>query len=104
MAVDPRQIPLLRPAAVSVHDDAEVTRQTAGGHRCGCPIDLVGSMKAMGIFSRLGTLIKSKINDLITKDEDPEKMLYQVLLEMQQQMVEAKKAVVIDVVDVKTVQ
>ena len=50
-------------------------------------------MEAMGIFSRLGTLIKSNINDLITKAEDPEKMLSQVLLEMQQQLVEAKKAV-----------
>ena len=35
-------------------------------------------MEAMGIFSRLGTLIKSNINDLITKAEDPEKMLTQV--------------------------
>ena len=51
----------------------------------------------MGIFSRLGTLIKSNINDLITKAEDPEKMLSQVLLEMQQQLVEAKKAVAIAV-------
>src|SRR5262245_18924184 len=104
MAVDPRQIPLLRPAAVSVHDDAEVARQTAGGHRCGCPIDLVGSMKAMGIFSRLGTLIKSNINDLITKAEDPEKMLSQVLLEMQQQLMEAKKAVAIAIADEKKLQ
>ena len=29
----------------------------------------------MGIFSRLGTLIKSNINDMISKAEDPEKML-----------------------------
>ena len=43
----------------------------------------------MGIFARLGTLIKSNINDLITKAEDPEKMLAQVLLEMQQQLVDA---------------
>ena len=33
----------------------------------------------MGIFSRLGTLIKSNLNDLISKAEDPEKMLNQVL-------------------------
>ena len=55
----------------------------------------------MGIFSRLGTLIKSNINDLITKAEDPEKMLSQVLLEMQQQLVEAKKAVAIAIADEK---
>ncbi len=55
----------------------------------------------MGIFSRLGTLIKSNLNDLISKAEDPEKMLTQVLLEMQQQLVEAKKAVAIAIADEK---
>ncbi|MDB4956264.1 MAG: phage shock protein PspA [Myxococcales bacterium] len=58
----------------------------------------------MGIFSRLGTLIKSNLNDLITKAEDPEKMLTQVLLEMQQQLVEAKKAVAIAIADEKKLQ
>jgi phage shock protein A len=58
----------------------------------------------MGIFSRLGTLIKSNINDLITKAEDPEKMLSQVLLEMQQQLVEAKKAVAVAIADEKKLQ
>src|SRR6188768_1019686 len=101
MTLETRFIPKLRPASVAVHDDAHVSGQTAGCHRCGCPIDLVGSMKAMGIFSRLGTLIKSNINDLITKAEDPEKMLSQVLLEMQQQLVEAKKAVAIAIADEK---
>jgi len=61
-------------------------------------------MEAMGIFSRLGTLIKSNINDLITKAEDPEKMLTQVLLEMQQQLVEAKKAVAVAIADEKKLQ
>jgi phage shock protein A len=55
----------------------------------------------MGIFSRLGTLIKSNINDLITKAEDPEKMLNQVLLEMQQQLVDAKKSVAVAIADEK---
>jgi phage shock protein A len=67
-------------------------------------MDLVRSKDAMGIFSRLGTLIKSNINDLITKAEDPEKMLSQVLLEMQQQLVEAKKAVAIAIADEKKLQ
>ena len=58
----------------------------------------------MGIFSRLGTLIKSNINDLITKAEDPEKMLTQVLLEMQQQLMEAKKAVAVAIADEKKLQ
>jgi len=55
----------------------------------------------MGIFSRLGTLIKSNLNDLISKAEDPEKMLNQVLLEMQQQLVDAKKAVAVAIADEK---
>jgi phage shock protein A len=58
----------------------------------------------MGIFSRLGTLIKSNINDLISRAEDPEKMLNQVLLEMQQQLVEAKKAVAVAIADEKRLQ
>jgi phage shock protein A len=58
----------------------------------------------MGIFSRLGTLIKSNINDLITKAEDPEKMLTQVLSEMQAQLIEAKKAVAVAIADEKKLQ
>src|SRR5512142_651121 len=58
----------------------------------------------MGIFSRLGTLIKSNLNDLISKAEDPEKMLNQVLLEMQQQLVEAKKQVAMAIADEKRLQ
>jgi phage shock protein A len=58
----------------------------------------------MGIFSRLGTLIKSNINDLISKAEDPEKMLGQVLMEMQTQLVEAKKAVAVAIAVEKKLQ
>ena len=58
----------------------------------------------MGIFARLGTLLKSNINDLISKAEDPEKMLGQVLLEMQQQLVEAKKQVAMSIADEKRLQ
>ncbi len=55
----------------------------------------------MGIFARLGTLIKSNINDLISRAENPEKMLNQVLLDMQQQLVDAKKAVAVAIADEK---
>lgn len=58
----------------------------------------------MGIFARLGTLIKSNINDLISRAENPEKMLNQVLLDMQQQLVEAKKAVAVAIADEKKLQ
>lgn len=58
----------------------------------------------MGIFARLGSLIKSNINDLISRAENPEKMLNQVLLDMQQQLVEAKKAVAVAIADEKKLQ
>jgi phage shock protein A len=55
----------------------------------------------MGLFSRLGTLIKSNINDMISKAEDPEKMLNQVLVDMKQQLIEAKKQVAVSIADEK---
>jgi phage shock protein A len=58
----------------------------------------------MGIFSRLGSLIKSNINDLISRAEDPEKMLNQVLLDMQSSLVEAKKQVAVAIADEKRLQ
>ena len=55
----------------------------------------------MGIFSRLGQLIKSNINDLISRSEDPEKMLNQVIIEMNNQLVEARKQVAVAIADEK---
>lgn len=55
----------------------------------------------MGIFSRLAQLIKSNLNDLISRSEDPEKMLNQVVLEMNNQLVEAKKQVATSIADEK---
>ena len=58
----------------------------------------------MAIFSRIGTLLKSNVNDAISKAEDPEKMLNQMLLDMQGQMVEAKKQVAVAIADEKRLQ
>jgi phage shock protein A len=44
----------------------------------------------MGIFSRIATLIKSNLNDLISRSEDPEKMLNQIVVDMNEQLVEAR--------------
>ena len=40
----------------------------------------------MGIFQRLSDLLKSNINDLIDKAEDPEKMVKQIILDMQKEL------------------
>ena len=55
----------------------------------------------MGIFARLATLIKSNLNDLISKSEDPEKMLNQVVVDMANQLIEAKKQVAVSIADEK---
>jgi phage shock protein A len=58
----------------------------------------------MGIFSRISTLFKSNVNDIISKSEDPEKMLNQVVLDMQNQLVEAKKQVAVSIADQKRLE
>jgi phage shock protein A len=55
----------------------------------------------MGIFSRLAQLVRSNLNDLISRSEDPEKMLNQVVLDMNNQLVEAKKQVASSIADEK---
>ena len=58
----------------------------------------------MGIFSRFKTVVSSNINDLIAKAENPEKMLNQLLLDMNQQMVESKKSVAMAIADEKKIE
>jgi phage shock protein A len=60
--------------------------------------------KDMGLFSRLGTLLKSNLNDLISRSEDPQKMLNQIVLDMQNQLVEAKKQVAGAIADQKRIE
>ncbi len=47
----------------------------------------------MSIFSRFSTMIKSNINDLISRAEDPEKMLNQIIVDMRDQLAKAKREV-----------
>ena len=58
----------------------------------------------MGIFSRLKTLISSNVNDMISKAEKPEKMLNQLLLDMNEQLIESKKAVAMAIADEKKLE
>lgn len=55
----------------------------------------------MGIFARLATLLKSNLNDLISSSEDPEKMLNQIVLDMSNQLLEAKRQVAASIADEK---
>jgi len=58
----------------------------------------------MGIFSRLRTLIAANVNALIGKAEKPEKMLEQLIVEMNEQLIESKKAVAIAIADEKKLE
>jgi phage shock protein A len=55
----------------------------------------------MGIFDRLATLLKSNINDLISKAENPEKMLDQIVVDMRNQLARAKQQVAAAIADEK---
>ncbi|MHB1864321.1 MAG: PspA/IM30 family protein [Gemmatimonadaceae bacterium] len=55
----------------------------------------------MGIFDRLSSLLRSNINDLISKAEDPEKMLTQILADMRSQLAKAKQQVASAIADEK---
>src|SRR5690349_13702310 len=55
----------------------------------------------MAILQRFWTVVKSNLNHLIGKAEDPEKMLNQMLLDMQEQLVSAKKQVAVSIADEK---
>lgn len=55
----------------------------------------------MGIFDRIATLFKSNINDLISKAENPEKMLDQIVVDMRNQLAKAKQQVAGAIADEK---
>ena len=53
----------------------------------------------MSIFSKFSTMIKSNINDLISRAENPEKMLNQIILDMRDQLAKAKREVAAAIAD-----
>jgi phage shock protein A len=55
----------------------------------------------MGIFDRLSTMIRSNINDLISRAENPEKMLDQLIIDMKSQLAKAKQQVASAIADEK---
>ncbi|CEJ43640.1 PspA/IM30 family protein [Umezakia ovalisporum] len=47
----------------------------------------------MGLFDRLKRVISANLNDLVSKAEDPEKILEQAILEMQEDLVQLRQGV-----------
>ena len=58
----------------------------------------------MGLFDRLSALLRSNINDLISRAENPEKMLNQLIVDMKTQLAKAKQQVASAIADEKKLQ
>lgn len=58
----------------------------------------------MGIFDRISTLLRSNVNDLISRAENPEKMLNQLILDMKGQLAKAKQQVASAIADEKKLE
>jgi phage shock protein A len=53
----------------------------------------------MALLERVSTLVRANLNDLIDQAEDPEKMIKQVILDMQNQLLQVKTQVAIAMAD-----
>ena len=53
----------------------------------------------MALMERVTTLLRANLNDLIDKAEDPEKMLRQLVLDMENQLLQVKTQVAIAIAD-----
>lgn len=53
----------------------------------------------MGVLERVGRLVRANLNDLIDRAEDPRKLLKQVILDMENQLMQVKTQVAIALAD-----
>ncbi len=58
----------------------------------------------MSIFERFSTMLRSNINDLISRAENPEKMLNQLIMDMKSQLAKAKQEAAAAIADEKKLQ
>jgi len=53
----------------------------------------------MSVLERVATLVRANLNDLIDRAEDPEKMIKQLILDMENQLMQVKTQVAISMAD-----
>src|SRR5258708_13104447 len=53
----------------------------------------------MALLERVSTLIRANLNDLIDKAENPEKLIKQIILDMENQLLQVKTQVAIAIAD-----
>jgi len=58
----------------------------------------------MALLERVSTLIRANLNDLVDKAENPEKVIKQVILDMENQYLQVKTQVAIAIADLHMLQ
>jgi len=53
----------------------------------------------MGLLERVSTLIRANLNDLVDRAEDPEKLIKQVILDMENQFLQVKTQLAVSIAD-----
>jgi phage shock protein A len=53
----------------------------------------------MALLERISTLVRANLNDLVDKAENPEKMIKQIILDMENQLLQVKTQVAISIAD-----
>ena len=58
----------------------------------------------MGLFKRFKDVVRANINDMISKSENPEKLLNQMIIDMNEHLIESKKGVAAAIADEKRLE
>jgi phage shock protein A len=58
----------------------------------------------MGLFDRISRVVRSNVNDMVSKAEDPEKILEQAVMDMQEDLVQLRQAVATAIASQKRTQ
>ena len=58
----------------------------------------------MGLFKRFRDALRANINEMISRAEDPEKMLNQIIMDMNEQLIASKKSVAAAIADEKRLE
>jgi phage shock protein A len=58
----------------------------------------------MGLFDRVSRLLRANVNDMVSKAEDPEKILEQAVMDMQEDLVQLRQAVASSIANQKRIE
>src|SRR4051812_7594819 len=81
----------------------QATANSSGGPVSAGPLRSTGIEQqrshVMALLERVATLLRANLNDLIDRAEDPQKMLRQLILDMENQLLQVKTQVAIALAD-----